>query len=440
MKTVSEKISESQVALNAARDSLVEAQKKYEESANDETAGILNAAAEHVEKATEALELNMRVESAIAKSLSRAPAIASTPRVKDSDKADLLVKSALVTFDAYCKRIPVEQVIEQRFGNDEALTAVVAYTKAAQNPAMTNVAGYAQELVRDSYGAFMDLLRGESVVPQLPLQRFEFNGYQSIRIPARAATPNLAGAFRAEGAAIRVGAIGLTSTTLTPKSLGVIGTYTNELMERSTPNILDIIRTAMIQDTATALDTAFLGATVGSATVPAGIQTAAAGGNTAASAGNTTANIIADVRARLQAMTALNLGRRPVWIMSPSRWYGVKLSVTAAGTPAFPEAANGTLMGAPVVTSTNVPAAMVFLVDAAEIAFAGGAPRFLGTDVATIHEEDTTPLPIIGGTGTAAQPVRSLFQTNSSALRATWEIDWAVMRAGAVQTISAAAW
>jgi hypothetical protein len=118
----------------------------------------------------------------------------------------------------------------------------------------------------------------------------------------------------------------------------------------------------------------------------------------------------------------------------------VKLSVTAAGTPAFPEAANGTLMGAPVVTSTNVPAAMVFLVDAAEIAFAGGAPRFLGTDVATIHEEDTTPLPIIGGTGTAAQPVRSLFQTNSSALRATWEIDWAVMRAGAVQTISAAAW
>jgi hypothetical protein len=228
--------------------------------------------------------------------------------------------------------------------------------------------------------------------------------------------------------------------TLTPKSMGVIGTFTAELLERSTPSIEALIRDAMIQDTATALDTAFLGATAGSATVPAGIQTYATGANTAASAGATTADIITDVRGRLQQLMSQNLGRRPVWVMNPARWIGVQLSVTAAGTPAFPEAAAGTLMGYPVVTSTNVPAAIVYLIDAAEVGFAGGAPRFMGTEVATIHEEDTAPLPIVDGAGVAAQPVRSLFQTNSAALRCLWELDWTVMRPGAVQTLSAVAW
>jgi HK97 family phage major capsid protein len=315
---------------------------------------------------------------------------------------------------------------------------------------MTSVPAWAGVLVRDSYAAFMDLLRPESVVPRLPLSTHEFNGYNTIKIPARTAnTPNLAGAFRAEGAPIRVGALALTSITLTPKSLGVIGSFTAEMLERSTPSIEAIIRDAMVQDTAAALDIAFLSNIAGTAIQPAGIQTYATGGNTAASAGTTSANLIADVRGRMQAMTAAGMGRRPVWVMNPARWFGAQLSVTAAGTPTFPEAASGTILGLPVVTSTSVPPAVVFLIDAAEVSFAGGAPRFLGTDVATLHEEDTAPLPIAdagataGGsaTGVGNGPVRSLFQTNSAALRAVWEVDWAVMRPnGAVQTITAAAW
>ena len=440
MSTLSEQIVAKQAELVSARDVLVDLSSKGD--AMDTVA--VDEATASVDRLSADLDRLKSAEAAIQKSLSRgessAPAINKIPRVKSGESADLLIKNALVTFDAYVKRIPVEQALQERFHGDEALASVVSYTKAAQNPAMSNVAGYAQELTRESYGAFMDLLRGESVVPQLPLNRYEFNGYASIKIPARAAAPNMAGAFRAEGAPIRVGGLSLTSTTLTPKSLAVIGTWTNELMERSTPSILEVIRNAMIEDTAQALDAAFLGNAVASATTPAGIQQAATAGNTAASAGATTANIMADVRARLQAMTALNLGRRPVFIMNPARWFGVKLAITAAGTPAFPEAANNTLMGIPVVTSTNVPAAMVYLVDAAEISFAGGAPAFMGTEVATLHEEDTAPLPVVGSTGTVAQPVRSLYQTNSSALRTIWQLDWAVMRAGSVQTISAAAW
>jgi HK97 family phage major capsid protein len=444
---LNEQIVAKQTELVNARDVLVDLTSKMDDS--QESQDAVQAATATVEKATAELDRLKAAEAAISKSVARAasngaPAINSNPaaKVKDSDKADLLIKSALCTFDAYVKRIPLAQAIEQRYGDNEVIKAVAGMTtKAAQDPAMTNVAGWAQELTRESYGAFMDILRGESVVPRLPLTRYEFAGAASIKVPQRnGATPNLAGAFRAEGAAIRVGALGLTAHILTPKSMGVIGTWTAELMERSTPQIEAIVRDAMIQDTATALDTAFLGATAGSITVPAGLQTYASGADTTASAGATTANIITDVRGRLQQLMGQNLGRRPVWIMNPARWIGVQLAVTAAGTPAFPEAAAGTLMGYPVVTSTNVPSAVVFLIDAAEVAFAGGAPRFMGTEVATIHEEDTTPLPIIDDAAAPAKPVRSLFQTNSAALRCVWELDWAALRPGAVQTLTAVAW
>ena len=306
---------------------------------------------------------------------------------------------------------------------------------------MTNVAGYAQELTRESFSAFLDLVKPESVLPRLGLASYDFAGTTKITIPTRVdRNPNLAAAFRAEGAPIRVGAAQTGSKTLTPKNLGVIGTFTNELFEASTPNILSLIQNWMVEDTAIAMDTAFLGSTVGSATVPAGIQAGIAAGNTAASGGVTHALIQKDIRDRFQAMAAGNLGRRPVWIMNPARLIGLELALTATGTAAFPTVSNGTLMGAPVVTSTTVPADTVYLIDAAEVAFAGGAPRFMGTEVSSIHEEDTAPLPLVDGAGVAAKPVRSLFQTNSSAIRMIMQLDWTVLRPGAVQVITGAAY
>jgi HK97 family phage major capsid protein len=443
---LSEQITAKQAELVASRDVLVDLTAKMDDSQESQDAVV--AATEAVEKATAELDRLKAAEAAVEKSVARAvkaPAINANPasRVKDSAKADLLVKSALVAFDAYVKRIPVEMAIEARYGDDEVVKSVAGIvTKATQNPAMTNVPGWAQELVRESYAGFMDLLRGESVIPRIPMTRYEFNGAASIKIPQRAASlnPNLAAAFRAEGAPIRVGAISLTSATLSPKSMGVIGTYTMELLERSTPSIEQIIRDAMIADTATKLDQMFLSNIPGSPISPAGMQTFATGSNTAASAGNSSANIMADVRGRLQQLASQNMGRRPVWVMNPARAWGVQLSVTAAGTPTFPDASQNTLMGIPVVVSTNVPSDIVFLIDAAELAFAGGAPRFMGTEVASIHEEDTTPLPIVDGAGVAAAPVRSLYQTASAALRTVWELDWALLRAGAVQTITGCAW
>jgi HK97 family phage major capsid protein len=433
--TIAEKIVAAEQKLNASKDSLVEATKSLE-AGDDSAMHQVEELSAQVETEAKSLETLRKAEAALAvKSVPVAANVVQAKHLGNKANADLLFKSVIAVAEAHVKRVSVDSVLANRFGSDEGVAAI---TKAASAPAQTNVQGWASELVRDTYAAFMDTLKPESVIPRLGLNQYTFDGYQSIKIPMRAETPNLAGAFRAEAAPIPVKQMGFTSKILTPKSMGVISTFSNELFERSTPNILDVIRSAMVTDTAQALDVAFLSATPGSAISPEGIQDGILPRDTAESAGTTVADIMTDLRGRLQTMASLNLGRKPVWIMNPARAWGLQLATNAVGAAAFPEMASGSLIGVPVVTSTNVPADVVFLIDAAEVYFAGGAPRFMGTDVATLHMEDTTPLQITGSV--PANPVRSLYQTNTAAIRAMWDLDWAMNRSGCVQTITAVAW
>lgn len=380
----------------------------------------------------------------------QAPAFVRRRTVAEVSPADLLVRSALVALESHITRRPVSDLLEERYRDHEETRAVAGIVvRAVQNPAMTNVPGWAQELVRESFGAFMDLLATSNpIVPRLPLQRFEFDSFGKITIPSRKRTatpPNLAAAFRLEGAPIRVGAMTLQSAALTPKSMAVIGTYTNELFQRSTPNIETVIREGMILDTNEVLDGMFA-STLPAGPGPAGIYAGVVAPNTAASTGTTPDKMLADGKARVAQMLGARYGRRPVWIMHEVRWLALKAAQNAVGGLAFPETANGLWMGYPVYASLDVQQDVVGLVDAAAVAFAGGAPMFAGTDVATLHEESVAPLPIIGGTAGApveAFPTRSLFQTNSAALRSIWEIDWLLLpgpTSGAVQTITAVAW
>ena len=446
---LTEQIVAKQASITAKKDALVVAIKSMEDNPTDEAAITqVDVLSTEIESETKSLESLQRAEQAFARQASTKSGHVQEHKGDHKDPVTLLVRSALCTFEAYIQRVPLANVMEARYGNhrDYEQTKAVAeflIMKAAQNPAMTNVPTWAQELTQQAYGAFMDLLTPESVVANLPMNSFSFDGFNSIYIPTRAnRSKTLAAAFRAEGAPIRVGGAVTGSTLLTPKSLGVIGTFTAEMFRRSTPNIESLIRQWMIEDTSIALDGVFLGSGAGTAIQPAGIANNL-GANTRVSTGNTQADITADLRVMLQAMASAQLGRRPVWIMDPQRLIGLQTTLTPTGTLAYPETANRTLMGYPIVTSLNVPDSEVFLVDCAEVNFAGGVPVFMGTDVATIHEEDTTPLPLVTGaqgSGVVASPQRSLFQTNSAALRTMWELDWVVVRSGAVQLLTGVAW
>ena len=393
----------------------------------------------------------------------RAQTGARSSLVKRPNAADILIRSMLVALEAHISHETHESVIARRYGGSMEVTEVVrllargTVNKAANPPAMTSVAGWAAELVREGYGAFLELLAPDSVVPRIPMGNYTFDGFGKIHIPMRAngypASPSMAGAFRAEGDPIRVGRSGLASKVLTPKEMGVIGTFTKELLRRSTPSIEDEIRTWILEDTAYALDTLFLDAVAGTAVRPAGIQFGMAAGDTAPSGGNTGMDIVADITGRLKQLASYNMGKRPVWVMNSAHAWGLTLAKTPTGEPQFPEMVDGKVAGIPVISSTTVPMSIVFLLDAAQMAFAGGAPLFEGTDVATLHEDTGEPLvngvtgasvlPLASGAagaGVVATPMRSLFQTNSAAIKATWELDWTVLRAGCVQTITGVAW
>jgi len=397
-----------------------------------------------------------------------APATAGAPAVltrgfrREVNPIDILVRSALIALDSNVTREPVESVIARRYPDDlhviETSKLLVSWgagpngivTRAAQTPAMTNVQGWAQELVREGFAAFMDALEVEAIVPRLPLDKYEFDLYGKITIPYREAgqKPDLRGTFRAEGAPIRVGRTTVKSKSLTPKSMGVIGEFTKELLRRSTPNIEEAVRKWMLEDTAIALDGIFFDAVAGTLIRPAGLRNGIAPEDTGASSGNLPNNIDADLMARISVLAKYNMLKRPVWVMNPVNAIALSFAKTATGDTAYPSMnteGQGTLAKIPVYASTTMPADVVFLLDAAFVGFAGGAPIFEGSDSATVHEEDGEPN-ADGVTGDTvkpidtAAPVRSWFQTNSAGVKATWEIDWATEQAHAVQVITGVAW
>lgn len=436
--SIAEKVVAAEASVIEKRDELVGLTKSYEETNDESLLVAIEEQSESIEKANRQLETYRKAESALmAKAqVVDAPAVVKSTRGQLSDPADLIFANAAATLEAHITKQPFSHVLEKRFGDDERVKAVSPFvTKAAVDPAMSNVDGWASELTRDGYQSFMELLQPESIVPQLPLTTFDFGSNASIKIPGRAATPNMAGAFVGEGDAIPVKKAGLTSQTLTPKKLGVIGHFSQELFERSTPNILTEIRRWMLEDTAVALDTAFLSSFVGSPIQPAGMAALAGTPIDGTDMLTDQSVAIATLKTAIIQMTSKNMGRRPVFVMHPAAAFSLTMLQNAVGSAAFPEMANNTLIGIPVITSTTCSAAEIFLLDCADIVFAGGAPRFLASDVASIHEEDTAPLPLVDGSSVAAAPVRSLFQTFSSALRTTWFVDWAQLRDGSVVLI-----
>ena len=386
-----------------------------------------------------------------------APALATRGGgiVSRKPSISLFVRSAIAAFESHHTHYPVQQIIEARWPGQQDLVEVsrliTGYRlKGVQNPAMTSVPEWAGALVRETLAAFMDLLQPESVIPRLGLDPLDFGNAQLIKVPYRlptaAAGNDLSGAFRKEGDPIRIGAARMGTKTLRAYGMGVIGTFTMEMLEASPTNFEQSVERWMVEDTAKVLDTVFLDDKAEVAdTRPAGIRNGIAAGDIHASSGTDPAQIQADLRAAVSAMTGSGIGRRPVWLMHPDRATGLSSLWNSVGLPAFPSmAANGTLLGSRVVTSITVPADLVFLIDTAEVAFAGGTPRFDYSTEASVVEQDG--LPITDGVAAAVPtldagvPARSLWQTNSGGIRALWNVTWARMRDHSVQVITGAAW
>jgi len=266
-----------------------------------------------------------------------------------------------------------------------------------------------------------------------------------IVIPTRSRTPTIAGSFVGEGLPIPVRQGAFTSQTLTPKKMAVITTWTREIDEHSVPAIEGLLRNAIGEDTAISLDAVLLDANPATLVRPAGILNGVAGLTPTAGGGFNAA--VGDIKALTGALltgTAGNI-RSPVYLMNPQQLSSLGL-IAMPGAGVFPfraEVAAGNLGGWSIIDAGTVPMGTVIAMDAADfVSVSGDAPRFELSDQATLHMEDTAPTDITT-TGTppvAAFPVKSMWQTDSIALRLIMPVNWTIRRPGTVAWVAGVTW
>lgn len=339
---------------------------------------------------------------------------------------------------------PVE-LVRAAYKDEPELEILV---RAAVNPADTTDTAWAAPLVRETWGEYIDLIRDLSVYPRLPGLRAEFDRFGKMTLPRNAGRGQLSGGFVGEGSPIPVKAGALDSVDMQPKKLAVISTFTKEVANYSVPAIESLIRGQILGDTAETLDTLFLDAVARSSTRPAGLQdtTETGAGNINAAVGTgTVANVITDATGVLTRVMTARAATSGVWLMNPLRILGLRNKQDAAnGEFVFrTELDAGSFMGYPVIASDNVPAGIVAFIGGQAMAFGNDySPMFDVSDQATLHEEDTSPAAVgtAGSPNVVAAPVRSLFQTDSLAIKMTMGLDWRIIRTGGVQVLTGVAW
>jgi len=207
-----------------------------------------------------------------------------------------------------------------------------------------------------------------------------------------------------------------------------------------------MIRDQILGDTAEVLDSHYLGTTARDTVNPGGVQDATeiGAGNINTSTGATAAAIQADTKAMIAALVT-NRFSSAVWIMNPIRVLSL-MDIQDAASGVFlykDELASGMFRGFPYISSGNVPDDVVVLQATNAMTYASEyGPVIDASNSASLHYEDTTPLDI--GTAatpnTVAAPVKSLFQTDSVALRMTMGLDHRIVRANGVQILDTVSW
>lgn len=463
MKTpISKQIETAQADLTRLRDQLTELVELGDDR-DDTQETLFDALPGEIEAAEQKLARLVNAEKAMAGRQAAAgdedpitlPAVreASTEPAPTRDRPFALPKKKVELYDFYFRamaagvkaftdKVELGHMLRQMYGTDQALEIV---TRAAVSPANTTVAGWAAELVQTANAAFLDRLVVESMYARLSAlgARYDLGRNGSLKIPTRASTPRAAGAWVGEGAPKPVKRIGLSSVTLTPHKLAVISTYTEEMALYSTPAIEGVLRQAMTDDTSEALDGFLIDNVAASATRPAGLLNGVTP-LTPSAAATDTAKIVADLKALVGAIIGAGGGRSIAILMNPLQALSIGFAQTSTGDFMFAGVTEaGQKFMATIIPNRGVPAGTLIAVDAADFATAtGDAPRFAVSNEATLHEEDTSPLALgtVGSPNTVAAPMRSLFQTDSIAIRLSLYVTWAMRRAGMVATMSGVTW
>jgi Phage capsid family len=345
--------------------------------------------------------------------------------------ADALIRLAVATLIAHQRRSHphsgVADILGDLYGDDDVAPLLL---RAATVPATTTTAGWANSLANASFADFVGIMAPGSAGATLLSRALQLNFGPSanIIVPGLVASASNT-SFVLQGAPIPVRQMtGGVPTLLQPHKLATIVAFTSEIVAYSTPSIEALVRQALIESVGLALDVALFGAAAGTDTVVAGLRNGIAALTESANADLYEA-ALEDLGTVTTAVAAV-AGSNPIAVIAaPARAIRLKLRLLTAGDVGFEIfGSNGVAADELVAIATNG------IVSACD-----PVARFDASDQGTLVM-DTAPDQIGDAGMMAGGSTRSLFQTDSVALRMIYECSWARRADAAVAWLEDLTW
>jgi hypothetical protein len=325
-----------------------------------------------------------------------------------------LIRAAVARFVTYVRGSPttvdaIAEFARKSWPRDNATEAVLTRgattptTSAANAIAATSVGGFLASLRTSGSGKLIN------AATRLPLSTVS-----SISLPGVVTYPAVP--FVLEGSPAPVSQAVFNGAVLGPLSLlSVIISATEELAQVAVQPIEELFTALLREAGSRALDGALFSAVAASASRPAGLinglstLTPTAGGGAAA--------LASDVEKLIDALVTAGAGDAPLLLMSSGR--AVKARIWAPG-----------LDPAMIVASPSIASTRVIAVDSA--AFAFGFSNEVDVQVGretTLHMENAAPQQL-GVSGSPTLPIRSMWQTNSIAVKLNLRVFLGAARCG----------
>ena len=298
------------------------------------------------------------------------------------------------------------EVAAEMWPSDRLIAALLA--RGATAPAMTTVTGWAAELaqrrVADAIAALGPASAGAEILKRGLL--LNFDGRAQISAPGFVAEFGNGG-FVAEGQPIPVRQLNATPALMQPHKLASIAVLTREMLESSNAEVL--IADALTRAAGRMLDEVLFDANPEDAARPAGLRRGIAALTPSANADSGYA-ALEDITALIGSLAPVAGNGPYIIVASPGR------AVMMASHFPGGVGTNVIVLGSSAVINDILAIAPDALVAALE-----PDPQIETATSATLHM-DTVPQ-TISGTST---PHRSLFQTESIALKLRWPVSWAL--------------
>jgi hypothetical protein len=340
-------------------------------------------------------------------------------------------RAAAAKVRSFVEKRPIDQVLRDYYPDDPVTPLIL---RTASKPAVITDPTWAGPLAALSVSYAVQDSVSMSILGKLMSfggLHIDLGRYASIVVPGRSTTLADAGQWVAEGGVVPARQHNLLGPTLRPHRLAVISTFTEEMAEAS--NLEQILRALIIEAAGPAIDAALLSNAASSAQKSAcllnGLSplTPQAGTFGFDNCGQDLGKLVGDIAIR-------NGGAHAMFIASPGQ--ATTIRFFAGGQFSAPAGQADVL---PVAGSAALPNGTIIAIEPSSFASTIGAPEFEVGPIATIHQEDTSPADIVGGTGTVAVPVKSMFQIDAIALKMTVWCDWC-MRAPHVSFMNAVQW